>query len=355
MNGYDFNYFYGEQSEQFAFYRFPKALIMDARFKNLSNNAKILYGLMLDRMSLSRKCGWLDDCNRVYIKYSRNKIAEDLNIGKDTAGNLLKDLVEFGLIEMIQEPGKANIIFVKNFVTVKEVASEQEECDERQSHSSTIDKNQGQSEKSSGLDFTPVEKINQSKIASGSMIQPEEKNNQTKMSEGTGGKVSLVLEGKSDTINTKYNTDKSDTKIISIHQEKLDQKDGWIDGKLSEAECYLRLIKKNLSYDDYMTILPVGDQEMFDELFDIICDIVCVPRDFVRVDGRDYPYSMVKSRFLKLKGSHLEYVIDSLRNCTTDITNIRSYLITALYNAPCTINNYYTARVNHDLYGSRDN
>ena len=140
MNGYDFNYFYGEQSEQFAFYRFPKALIMDARFKNLSNNAKILYGLMLDRMSLSRKCGWLDDCNRVYIKYSRNKIAEDLNIGKDTAGNLLKDLVEFGLIEMIQEPGKANIIFVKNFVTVKEVASEQEECDERQSHNSTIDK-----------------------------------------------------------------------------------------------------------------------------------------------------------------------------------------------------------------------
>ena len=84
-------FYYGQEAEQFTFYRLPKALITDNRFKDISNNSKLLYGLMLDRMSLSVRSGWFDDQNRVYIKYSIKSIMEDLNCSKMTAVSLLKD------------------------------------------------------------------------------------------------------------------------------------------------------------------------------------------------------------------------------------------------------------------------
>ena len=84
----------------------------------------------------------------------------------------------------------------------------------------------------------------------------------------------------------------------------------------------------------------------------MICDVVCVPRKSIRIGGEDYPYNLVKSKFLKLTSSHLEYVISCMNNNTTKISNIRAYLITALYNAPNTINSYYQAEVNHDMYGA---
>ena len=90
MEKLDLDFYYGKESEQFTFYRLPKALITDERFKGITNNAKLLYGLMLDRMSLSKKRGWLDEENKVFIKYSLNNIEEDLNVSRKTAGSILK-------------------------------------------------------------------------------------------------------------------------------------------------------------------------------------------------------------------------------------------------------------------------
>ena len=86
MEKLELDYYYGKEAEQFTFYRLPKALITDERFKGISNNAKLLYGLMLDRMSLSKRRGWLDDDNKVYIKYSLNNIEEDLNVSRKNEG-----------------------------------------------------------------------------------------------------------------------------------------------------------------------------------------------------------------------------------------------------------------------------
>lgn len=110
-------FYYGKETEQFTFYRLPKALITDNRFKDISNNSKLLYGLMLDRMSLSVRSGWFDDQNRVYIKYSIKSIMEDLNCSKMTAVGLLKELQAIGLVDIEQRNGLANIIYVKNFVS----------------------------------------------------------------------------------------------------------------------------------------------------------------------------------------------------------------------------------------------
>ena len=119
---FNFDYYYGIEAEQFSFYRVPRILIKDKKFKNLSSDAKLLYGLMLDRMSLSMKNGWLDADNRVYIYYTTESIMNDLSCAKATAVKVLAELDSkkgIGLVEKKRQGlGKPDIIYVKNFVTV---------------------------------------------------------------------------------------------------------------------------------------------------------------------------------------------------------------------------------------------
>lgn len=123
-----FDYYYGIEAEQFSFYRVPRLLIKDERFKGLSSDAKLLYGLMLDRMSLSMKNGWLDDENRAYIIYTVDAIMEDLGCAKATCVKIMKELDTekgIGLIEKKRRGlGKPDIIYVKNFATISEEQAE---------------------------------------------------------------------------------------------------------------------------------------------------------------------------------------------------------------------------------------
>ena len=93
------------------------------------------------------------------------------------------------------------------------------------------------------------------------------------------------------------------------------------------------------------------DRELYDELFEIICEVVCVKPKTIRIGEDDYHYELVKSKFLKLNSSHLNYVIGCMKNTTTKITNIQAYMVTTLYNASSTINHYYQQEVQHDMYG----
>ena len=112
------DYFYGAQADQFAFYRIPKALFTDERFKSISAEAKILYGILLDRMSLSRKNGWLDEQGRVFIIFTLDEVMEAIGCADQKATKLLNELdSKAGLIERKRQGlGKPNLIFVKNFV-----------------------------------------------------------------------------------------------------------------------------------------------------------------------------------------------------------------------------------------------
>ena len=119
-----FEYFYGNEGEQFTFYRIPKILFKDKRFKSISTVAKVLYGLMLDRMSLSVKNRWFDDINRVYIIYTLDEIIDDLRGARQKAAKLLDELDnEIELIEQKRQGlGKPNIILVKSFVSEQDTA-----------------------------------------------------------------------------------------------------------------------------------------------------------------------------------------------------------------------------------------
>ena len=120
---------------------------------------------------------------------------------------------------------------------------------------------------------------------------------------------------------------------------------------MRERESYRELILENIEYD-ILVQNECMDRDRLDELVELMVDTVCSRRETIRIAGDDYPAEVVKSRFLKLNSSHIEYVLDRMRENTTYVRNIKKYLLAALYNAPATIDSYYASLVNHDLYGS---
>ena len=293
------DYYYGIEAEQFSFYRVPRLLIKDERFKKLSSDAKLLYGLMLDRMSLSMKNEWFDDENRAYIIYTIDSIMEDLGCAKEKAVKVLAELDSvkgIGLVEKVRRGlGKPDIIYVKNFASITEQMDEKEPA-------------------------------NADKITEVGKSNPNYTNyNQTDLN---------------------YTEESYINPIIQSDSGKKDTMD-----VMDDVQTYIELIKENISYDHHMQYDGYGKRELYDELFQVICEVVCVKRPTIRVAGEEYPYELVKSRFLKLESSHLEYVIGCMQNTTTKITNIKAYMITSLYNAPTTINHFYQQEVQHDMYG----
>ena len=122
---------------------------------------------------------------------------------------------------------------------------------------------------------------------------------------------------------------------------------------MRERENYRELILENIEYDYLIRNHPL-DRDRLDELVELMVDTVCSNREMIRIAGDDYPAEVVKSRFLKIGSSHIEYVLERMRENTTYVRNIKKYLLAALYNAPVTMDSYYTSLVSHDLYGSGD-
>lgn len=159
----------------------------------------------------------------------------------------------------------------------------------------------------------------------------------------------------------KQNTDLSSTHSIPFHSEVSQTTDAPHEVKrrtkrsetsmsASEIESYRELIMDNIDYDIILQDQPY-EKDRLDEIVDLITDTVCSTKKTIRVAGSDYPTEVIRSRLLKLNAEHIRFVFDCLKENTTKIRNIRQYLLTTLYNAPITIGNYYSALVNHDLYG----
>lgn len=117
---------------------------------------------------------------------------------------------------------------------------------------------------------------------------------------------------------------------------------------MDKMESYRELILDNIEYD---CLVQQYGRERMGELVELLLETVCSKRDYIRVAGDEYPREVVKSRMLKLTSSHVEYAFDCIDKNTTKVRNIKAYLLTTLYNAPTTMDTYYRAEVNHDLYG----
>ncbi len=340
--GLKFDYYYGVQSEQFSFYRIPRLLIKDQHFKGLSSDAKLLYGLMLDRMALSMKNHWLDNENRAYIIYSISNVMEDINCSKPTCVKIMKELDSFGLIERKRKGlGKPDIIYVKNFAVLED---SQEQDEESSDAADTFEENK------------PV-MGNENITSEGKQDELPEVKDFNFWNEKTltsGGKESLPLEVKNlapNYNNNNYNN-QSYNYINQSYQSNLssqaDQACKDEIDTIGNTDAYIQQIKKNLDYDFYMTNdVAYMDKDLLKELFVIICDVVCTKSETIKISGYVYSCDYVRSKFLRLTSNHVMYVMDCIKNTTTKIANIKAYLLVALFNAPSTIDHYYQQEVRH--------
>ncbi len=299
----NFKYFYGTEADQFSFYRIPKALFTNDCFKDLSSDAKILYGLMLDRMSLSIKNQWFDEENRAYIYFSIEDIMELLNCGRNKAVKSLQELDDekgIGLIEKRRQGfGKVTIIYVKSFI--------QEECEEQKK------------EKPKMVKFT----------------------NQTSVEEEETEEVYISNSNNTNINNTNLSENKSNP-IVSADGI------GSEEDEMETLHAYQSLIKENLEYDALLVSHP-HDKNQIDEIVDLIVETVMCRSDRVLIASNWYSGALVRGKFMKLDYSHVEYVLHCLEGNTSKIKNIKKYLLAALFNAPSTISGYYRAEVNHDM------
>ncbi len=305
-----FSYFTGQESEMLSFYRVPKLLMTSAYFKEISSDAKILYGLTLDRMSLSLKNGWFDKENRAYIYFSIEEIAELLNCGKNKAVKSMQELETVGLIEKRRQGmGKSNVLYVKNFVI-------ENGMHEFTNQTTVGEKQDEESHKIKSLNVTTRDsRIPQDKI--------------------------LEVYDSGSNKNKSNNTDSSDNKSNLI----LSMKDRMGSDEYSQ---YAKLIKDNMALDIMLERYPY-EQELITGIYELILETVLCKSDQILIASNRYPTELVKSKFLKLNSTHVEYVINGLKSNTSRVRNIKKYLLAALFNAPTTISGYYQALVNYDM------
>ncbi len=296
-----FDYYYGDESEQFSFFRIPRQLITGEKFHTVSTDAKLLYGMLLDRMELSRRNGWYDEQGRVYIYYTVEEIRADMNCGNDKALKLLAELDDkkgIGLIKRIKQgQGKPTKIFVRRFTT-RSVPPVPERTDPP---------------RSPDLGFSDFK---------------TSKNQTSRPRLFRGAEI-----------------EKSECNYTDLNQTERSYTDPPISAGMDRWEL-VQAIKENIGYD---VLLEQYDREDLDCLVELMADILDYPAPTLRIGSTSLPAKTVKSRFWKLDQSHIEYVLDALKSTTSEIHNIRAYLLTALYNAPATIGPYYATKVRHDL------
>ena len=286
-----FDYFYEEQSESYSFYRIPKMLFTEEIFEALSTDAKVLYGLLLDRISLSRENGWLDDAGRVYVYYTIKSVKKSMRCANTKACGLLRELDEFGLIERKKQGlGRPTIIYVKDFTRFR---------------------------KSELLDS---DKWNSVILHTGTMDNCKSESNKTEKNNTESNKTNPILSG--------------------------------ADKDMDERASYRNYLNSQLDMEIMYERYPY-DRETLDAIMDLMLDVVCSKRKTIRIAGDDKPVSVVKSQFLKINSMHLEYVMDCMKKNPAKVRNIKQYLLAAIYNAPLTMQSYYQAWVNNDIAEGR--
>lgn len=296
-------YFYGRrQADLFSFIRIPKLLLTGKRYRKLSCEAKVLYGFLLDRMSLSAENEWFDDEGRVFVYCTISEAAEEvIGCGEKKACSVFKELEEIELIERKRQGlNKPNLIYVLDF-----------------------------SEEVSDGHFRNCPNDNSRNV---------DKSNQELSERQTN--------------NTKFNkTEFSDTESSQV----LSNDEGYVDegrdrtrqdyDNYSAIRCY---IANQISLDALR--VDYSDNPLVDELYELIVDVVTSSKKEIVICGEKKPMSIVRSQFMKLNMFNIAFVLERLEETKPKIGNIKSYLLTTLYNSLLTTSSYYRTRCNNEIF-----
>ena len=334
-----FNYYYKNEAEQFNFYRIPKILFTDKHFAKLSVEAKVLYGLLLDRMSLSLKNDWIDTEGKVYIYFKLEDVQECLGIGKDKCIKLFAELDKgIGLIERKKQGlGKPTMIYVKNFSSSGSEVQTSAVVDKLTTSYSNLDKEESSNNATfKEIDLQTSEKP-KSEVRVGNYEEITENTDfQTSENPTSAHLKNRSLEvGKTDSNNTNINnTECSDTNLsYQANAEVL------------KRERYKACIHERIEYD---VLVERYGNDKIDGMVGIMLDAMCSGQDYVTIGYERIPTMVLTDMFLSLKSTHVEYVIECMEKNASNIGNIKNYLLKTLYNARNTMDFYYTNAVNRD-------
>ena len=282
------DYFYGQAGELFSFFRIPKALFQEQRFQNLSTDAKILYGILLDRMSLSVRNEWFDKKGRVFIIFTIEDVKRTLRCADNKATRLLRELEEFGLIERKRRgQGKPCLVYVKNF----SAESSKESVKNRDNDDSC------------------------------------------------GSKIACQDPVRSRGIKKKENkTEMNNTNLILSDESE----------KMKNRELLEEYFSHSLEMDLLLRLYP-DDEDTLYQIVNLLVDTCATNRKLLHIAGDDKPAEVVRSRFMKLNADHIHFVLKCLAENSSPIRNMKQYLLASLYNAPTTMQLSYQNQANHDL------
>ena len=304
-----FNYYYGKEAEQFSFFRIPKLLFTDSTFSKLSSDAKVLYGILLDRMNLSMKNGWLDEENKVYIIFTIEEIAEIMCCATQKATKILQELDDKKGIGLVEKKrlglGKPNILYVKNFILQeeKEKTPIQEEVTNQELCKSKFKNDENHN--SGNVNFTKQE-----------------------LCKSQCNKTNL---NKTEYSDTEYNN----TSLISPSKEKIIKDNSLSQKQDTEVEEVIEILKENIDYS-FLVKEQSKNKEKIDLILNLMAEAIQNKTD-IRINRRMISYETVKEQFLSLQKEHINYVLFVLDENKRTITNLRAYLLSLLYNAPVNI------------------
>ena len=299
-----YDYFYRAEADQFTFYRIPKELMQNPEFVKLSSDSKILYGLLLDRMSLSRRNNWVDDKNRIYIVFTLKDAMEQLNKSHTTCSKLFKELEKYQLLsKVVRGLGKPAIIYLHNVFHRKSQIS----------------------------NFQNVEVKSAKMLKSG--VQK------------SGSQDFQNLAPNDNEYNNTYFNDTESTNQSNINGN------GLVD--MEKYNKYLNLVKENIEFDILSQTKDDDYRESLSSVVNIIADFCTFTTTPVKINGNLISAELVKNKLLKLDSSDIEYVLHILNNTTKKITNPRVYTIAVLYNAKDTKKTFWKNEVNYDMFTSK--
>lgn len=321
-----FNYYYGKEAEQFSFFRIPKLLFTDPIFSKLSSDAKVLYGILLDRMNLSMKNNWIDEENKVYIIFTIEEIAEIMCCATQKATKILQELDDKKGIGLVEKKrlglGKPNILYVKNFIIqeIKEKTHIQEEITNQELCKSQFKNDENHN--SRNVNFTKQE-----------------------LCKSQCNKTNL---NKTEYSDTEYNN----TSPISPSEEKNIKGDLLSQKQNMEMEEIIKILKQNIDYA-FLVKEQSKDKEKIDLIIKVMAEAIQGKTD-IRINQRMIAFETVKEQFLSLQKEHINYVLLVLDENKRKITNLRAYLLSLLYNAPVNILGMTTEVKSNDTDYSKD-
>ncbi|MFT8888249.1 replication initiator protein A [Ethanoligenens sp.] len=320
-----------------GFFRLPKVLFLDERYRHLSTDAKVLYALMLDRMGLSIRNGWADKAGRVFIYFTIEEIKTTLGCGGTKATGLYAELEKAALIERGRQTGRAQRVYVCDFACVykkplatAEPAPEPEAptAPEADSFPAVMPEQADLSTESPRFppDFQPdVESGPEaaSPTSAGQRnpapCQPESGGPDTEI---RAADPRFPAPSKTEKNQTDENqTDRSILRFPRQTPERLERK----------AVC--QTIRENIAYDILLHDRP-DEKSRIDNVVSLLADAMCDHRPALRISGEDVPMPEVRERLLSLDDGHVGYLLEHLRRNQAPIRNLRAYMLAVLYHAP---------------------